>query len=64
MVRVQMDDERATVYREGGIAFARLVPGIGWVLDDEPSEAIQSLAWAARSVAFPGLVPVMLAEVS
>jgi hypothetical protein len=44
MVRVQYGAERATVYEEGGIAYDRHLPRIGWVTADDPGIAIVQLA--------------------
>lgn len=59
MVRVTHGDEQATVYPEGGIGFARRIPGLpGWFVDDEPSRLIYTLAVAARAAAYPLLPPL------
>ena len=59
MIRVTLhNDEKATVYADGGIAFNRNVNGIGWVYEDKPSVAIVRLALAVREAHYPHLAPL------
>ncbi len=44
MVTIIHRHERARIYAEGGIGFEYHQKGIGWVIDDDPSEVIQRLA--------------------
>jgi hypothetical protein len=50
MVRVQCGAERATVNAEGGIAYDRHLPRIGWVSCDDPGLTITRLAGAVQRV--------------
>ena len=43
-VTVQVGDERARIYAEGGIGYSRRVPGIGWILEDNPSPEMERRA--------------------
>ena len=41
---VRMGKEQASFYAEGGITFERAIRGIGWVVDDHPSQVISDHA--------------------
>jgi hypothetical protein len=49
VVRVQYGAERASVYAEGGIAYDRHMPRIGWVACDDPGPTVVELAEAAHA---------------
>lgn len=41
---IQIGNQRAKLYPEGGISYESHVKGIGWCIEDEPDEALESLA--------------------
>lgn len=47
---VQIGDERARVYCEGGVGFDRFVKGVGWVVNDKPGRLIARYAFAVRKL--------------
>lgn len=51
MFTITHKGERVKFYREGGTAFERFVPGIGWCVEDEPGRVICEMAKAAAPVA-------------
>lgn len=49
MVFVRLGHERASIYWEGGIGFEKYMPGIGWIVDDEPSGPMADYAVVMRN---------------
>ncbi|MCH8044090.1 MAG: hypothetical protein IID44_10285 [Planctomycetes bacterium] len=49
-----MGKERVTFYPEGGIGFERDVRGIGWVVNDDPSQLMSELADRLQPNLMPG----------
>lgn len=59
-VFVQLGDERARVYVEGGIGFDHHMRGIGWVVNDTPSPMMGRLAVVMRNALCKHLEPIDL----
>ena len=50
-LRIEMYDEAARVYREGGVGYDVFVPGIGWAVnDDSPSADFAEVVKVARAM--------------
>lgn len=52
-------EARARIYAKGGVQYYTWVNGgVGWVVDDEPSDLFERMVWAARAVWFPTLTDI------
>ena len=50
MVEVRIGDERARVYKAGGIGFDKRVQGIGWVVNEYPGADLARMAVSVRNL--------------